>query len=230
MNRNLTTKIAFVLDQILPPILRDQKWFMWPLFRILFDQKSAKMFMEFKIRAPFFKDGDFDNWYCTLKKAHIQRPTDLNDDCLKHIIKNIVGKKILDIACGRGYLLKCIAQEKSRQCYGVDLDISAEFTEENIIWQKGHVNFIPFEDKAFDTVICTHTLEHILDIEGAIRELRRVCRKRLIIVVPKQREYKYTFDLHLHFFPYLSSFLKFMRNKEAICHDDFTDIYYQEDL
>lgn len=37
----------------------------------------------------------------------------------------------------------------------------------------------------------------------ALAELRRVAKRRLIIVVPKQRNYKYTFELHINFFPYL---------------------------
>jgi hypothetical protein len=29
-----------------------------------------------------------------------------------------------------------------------------------------------------------------------------VAGKRLIVVVPRQRPYRFTFDLHVHFFPY----------------------------
>ena len=37
---------------------------------------------------------------------------------------------------------------------------------------------------------------------AALAELRRVAAKRLIVVLPKERPYRYTFNLHLHFFPY----------------------------
>ena len=59
---------------------------------------------------------------------------------------------------------------------------------------------LPFGDRAFDTVVCVHTLEHVPDLWRAARELRRVAR-RLIVVVPRQRYYRYTVDYHLHFFP-----------------------------
>jgi ubiquinone/menaquinone biosynthesis C-methylase UbiE len=93
-----------------------------------------------------------------------------------------------------------------------------------------NVEKLPFGDKSFDTVICAHTLEHVQNIYQAICELRRVTSKRLIIVVPKQRPYKYTFDLHLHFFPYKSDFLTLMGKKESICRIVGGDIFYVEDI
>jgi ubiquinone/menaquinone biosynthesis C-methylase UbiE len=59
---------------------------------------------------------------------------------------------------------------------------------------------LPFGDRAFDTVVCAHTLEHIPDLFRAAAELRRVAH-RVIVVVPRQRYYRYTVDYHLHFFP-----------------------------
>src|SRR3546814_1539315 len=40
--------------------------------------------------------------------------------------------------------------------------------------------------------------------------LRRVARRRVIIVVPQEREYRFTFNPHLHFFPYPHSFLRYV--------------------
>ena len=43
-----------------------------------------------------------------------------------------------------------------------------------------------------------------------LSELRRVARRRLILVVPQEREYRFTFNPHLHFFPYPHSFLRYL--------------------
>ena len=59
-------------------------------------------------------------------------------------------------------------------------------------------------------MVCTHVLEHILEFRQALSELRRVARRRLIIVVPQEREYRFTFNPHLHFFPYPHSFLRYV--------------------
>ena len=62
-----------------------------------------------------------------------------------------------------------------------------------------NIKNLKFKDSFFDTVICCHTIEHIPDINSAVNELKRIAKKEIIIVVPKQRFYFYTLDLHLHF-------------------------------
>ena len=61
---------------------------------------------------------------------------------------------------------------------------------------------IPFPDNAFDVVVCTHVLEHVRDLNKAMQELLRVAEKRLLIVLPRQREYRFVADLHIRYFPY----------------------------
>ena len=65
----------------------------------------------------------------------------------------------------------------------------------------------------------------------AIAELRRITRRRLIIVVPREREYRYTFNPHFNFFPYTHSFLRAMHPvpAEHTCVDIGRDIFYCED-
>ena len=61
---------------------------------------------------------------------------------------------------------------------------------------------------------------------------RRIARRRLIIVVPREREGIYTFNPHFNFFPYSHSFLRAMIPVPAdhVCEDIGRDIYYREDL
>ena len=94
------------------------------------------------------------------------------------------------------------------------------------------IEALPFEDGAFDTVVCTHVLEHILDFGKALSELRRVAAKRVIIIVPQEREYRFTFNPHLHFFPYPHSFLRYITPVPARHHirSIGRDIFYYEDL
>lgn len=61
---------------------------------------------------------------------------------------------------------------------------------------------MPFDDKSFDVVTCSHVLEHIVDFEKCLLELIRVARRQVVIVLPRQREYRYVADLHIRFFPY----------------------------
>ena len=46
---------------------------------------------------------------------------------------------------------------------------------------------LPFGEEAFDTVVCFEVLEHVPSPEALVREMRRVCRKNLIVTVPNCR-------------------------------------------
>ena len=45
-------------------------------------------------------------------------------------------------------------------------------------------NKLPFEDNSFDVVMTSHVLEHMENQDEIIKELFRVCKKRIIIAVP----------------------------------------------
>lgn len=230
LSRKITTKIAFVLDELVPPILRDSKWFMWLPFRILFGNK-LEHFFAFKNGAFELSSEEFKQAYKDTASAHIDRETDLNAACSAEILQNITGENVLEVGCGRAYLAHQISELTS--VTAGDMVISDDLRDQypQLDLRELNIEELPFADGAFDTVISTHTLEHVLDIVKAIAELRRVAKKRLIIVVPKQRPYKYTFDLHLHFFPYKWSLLAYMAgagvaHKIKLLDDDW---YYQEE-
>ena len=67
---------------------------------------------------------------------------------------------------------------------------------------KGRIETLPFADKSFDVVTCSHTVEHLVNLERCISELVRVARKQIFIVTPKQRYFYYTLDEHVNFFPF----------------------------
>ena len=124
------------------------------------------------------------------------------------------------------------SKQNFRSMVGVDIVAPANPIGDGIEFVSGWVESLPFPDKSFDTVICTHVIEHILDYRNAIAELRRIARKQLIIVVPRERESIYTFNPHFNFFPYSHSFLRAMIPVPAthVCEDVGRDIYYREDL
>jgi ubiquinone/menaquinone biosynthesis C-methylase UbiE len=230
LNRHLTTKIAFVIDELIPPFLRDSKWFMWIPFKILFGDKAGAFF-EFKENVFSMSFEQIQGTYKALEAAHIQRETDLNEACTSEILDNIVGDNVLEVGCGRVHLAQRIeAKAKVTAC---DMVVSDALYEKHplIDLLEADIENLPFSDGEFDTVVSTHTLEHVLNITQAISELRRVAKKRLIVVVPRQRPYKYTFDLHIHFFPYECSLLTHMAGaghpRELKLLDG--DWYYQED-
>jgi ubiquinone/menaquinone biosynthesis C-methylase UbiE len=136
------------------------------------------------------------------------RTTDLTRSETKYVLDHISGNEVLEVGCGDGYLSLAIAKAGKR-ALALDLhpailgNVQVEAAREMVQLQVavGNIEALPFPDRAFDTVIAAHTLEHVLNFEKAVHELVRVGRQRIIIVVPRQRYYRYTVDYHLHFFP-----------------------------
>ena len=102
---------------------------------------------------------------------------------------------VLDAGCGRGYLSRLLAADGLKV---TATDIAPAAGAGKYFAVAADIESLPFAAQSFDTVISTHTLEHVLNAEAALAELRRVARRRLILVVPRQRPYRFTFDLHLN--------------------------------
>lgn len=218
-----------ILNDFIPPILRDQRWFGWLITRILYKDK-ASIFMGFHERAYAMSDAEFQQVYAAVQSVSIDRETDLNRECVAQILENVVGDTVLEVGCGRGYLSRMLAE--NHRVTAVDVAISPSLPQDapHITFQEAAAEKLPFSDASFDTVVTTHMLEHVRDFPGALAELRRVCKKRLIVVVPCERPHFYTPNLHLHFFPYRYSFLfAFRPQGEYTLQKAGGDWFYRED-
>ena len=227
--RNVTVLINNLMDQLIPPALRDARWFM-ELPMKLFAGDKADIYMNFKERAFDMSPQEFAHAY-EQTGGIVARETDLNKECIIRILASIAGQNLLEAGCGRGALVRQLSPlYKMTAC---DVVVSEELKAKypSVTFHETNIEKLPFPDNAFDTVICTHTLEHVVDIQAAIAELRRVAGKRLIVVVPRERPYRYTFSLHLHFFPYKHSLLYVMGKHGArrTCENVGGDWLYIED-
>ena len=116
------------------------------------------------------------------------------------------GQRVLDVGCGLGRLLESFADY---QRYG--MDISPAYLEH--AQRKGldvclaRVEEMPYVEGAFDLVVCTDVLEHVLDLDMACRKILGVVRAGgyLLVRVPYRedlsayRSMKYEF-VHLRNF------------------------------
>jgi SAM-dependent methyltransferase len=231
MRREKTNQIRFVLEDLLPPILRDTV-----LFRsaaaLVWGRHIAKL-AEFRKSAPFLTPEEYSELYRIHPRVH--EDTDNSRACLERIAADAVGESICDVGCGTGAVLRHVREHTATRftkMVGIDIVAPSEPVGDGIEFVSGWVENLPFADDSFDTVVCTHVIEHILDYRNAIAELRRIARRRLIIVVPREREGLYTFNPHFNFFPYPHSFLRAMIPvpRSHVCEDVGRDIYYREDL
>ncbi|HSX16780.1 MAG TPA: class I SAM-dependent methyltransferase [Patescibacteria group bacterium] len=231
LSRNFSVKVLYVLDQWVPPIMRDSKWFMIvPLKLVL--KHNARDFMTFKDWVFKSTDKEFGDLYeRTALPQELQGETDLNEACLNEILKRVKGKRVLEVGCGRGLLAdKLSAKNKVTGC---DIVVSDTVRKNYpaVKFVAGNIENLPFKDKSFDVVVTTHTLEHVKDLPTAVKELRRIAKEELIIVVPKQRPYKYGFSLHTQFFPYewsLQGAFGYIKGKTTIKNLDGDWFYRQK--
>ncbi|MFN7164562.1 MAG: class I SAM-dependent methyltransferase [Hyphomonas sp.] len=230
MRREMTNRIRYVLEDIVPPVLRDSGLFK-AAASMAWGNHVADL-ARFRERAAFLTDEEYEALY--RKHPRVHEDTDNSDACIAAITADIVGTSAMDVGCGTGALLRQVraARTDLGALVGVDFVIDPDLTDEGIQYFAAKVEALPFPDKSFDTVICTHVIEHIVDYRAAIAELRRVARRRLIIVVPREREYRYTFNPHVNFFPYTHSFLRAVMPvpENYLCRNIGRDIYYREDI
>jgi len=202
LKRSLTNKIRYILDELIPPFIRDNKFFMYPFFYYWFKGKKISLMMNFKSEILKISDEELMNIYSDLESRSRDRKTDLNNNTIKKInsIISSESENLIDVGCGNGFLLNKIKLPLSK--FGCDVFDESKFkNNQDFNYSTQNIKNLKFKDSFFDTVICCHTIEHIPDINSAVNELKRIAKKEIIIVVPKQRFYFYTLDLHLHFFP-----------------------------
>ena len=103
------------------------------------------------------------------------------------------GDKILDIGCGKGFLIYDFTQVvPGVEVRGIDV---SEYAIENVVEgvkdrvQVGHANKLPFADNEFDLVFSINTLHnlHNYDLDPALREMERVGKKHKYICVESYR-------------------------------------------
>ncbi|MGV8996292.1 MAG: class I SAM-dependent methyltransferase [Parvibaculaceae bacterium] len=103
------------------------------------------------------------------------------------------GDKILDIGCGKGFLIYDFTQVvPGVEVQGIDV---SKYAIENVVEgvkdrvQVGHANKLPFADNEFDLVFSINTLHnlHTYDLDPALREMERVGKKHKYICVESYR-------------------------------------------
>lgn len=192
--------IKYILDDFFPPVIRDSRFFYTPIIKLW----NKKMDVDFKVKAHKMTEEEFIQAYEALVPM---RATDNTPGTIDFVMQNIKGETILEVGCGNGDV-SYLCAKKGLKIMATDLalgnlnELKNKFNTEELDFETkvANVENLPFDDNSFDTSICLHTLEHVRNLNLAITELKRVTKKRIIIIVPKQRYSRYTADYHLNFF------------------------------
>ncbi len=130
------------------------------------------------------------NYYDTIASGYNELYGEEQREKLRKIIKEVLIQKndrVLDVGCGTG-----IAAGYFTRIVGIDPALemlkAARFP---VVY--GGADALPFQDGSFDVVLSVTMLHHIADVEGALREMRRVVRangKVIMGVLKKAEKYE----------------------------------------
>jgi 2-polyprenyl-3-methyl-5-hydroxy-6-metoxy-1,4-benzoquinol methylase len=146
-------------------------------------------------------------------KEYFQKRKELSfhlAESLSSLLKKAEVKKILEVGCGTGSLLRYL-KEKEFDIVGCDISNEAIRLSGQV---KAPATCLPFDAQKFDAVIAISLIEHLTKKEGLqfLKEAKRVLKKngRLFLVTPnfaspfriirKSRWYGYRDPTHLTFY------------------------------
>ena len=193
MNRKSTNLIRWLIDDWLPPILRERRPFLW-LTKIWLGRRSLP---DFKYQAFTMTDMEYCAAYKNVAGAYKNRESDTTENQKRWLLGHVgPGRMLLEIGPGNGAF-----NDRLVLSYDVTtLDLYSSGSKPIVHSVIGLAERLPFRAKSFDTTIICMVLEHVRSLTLSFLELARVTRDRVLIITPQQRFYSVTFDYHLHFF------------------------------
>lgn len=128
--------------------------------------------------------------YSSINRLRRQMTDNFYSSVIAELSKIMTGN-VLDVGCGEGYTLNRLVRAGIGNCLvGIDVSETAIILGKKLFPDltliQGDIYNLPFDDNLFDTVICTEVLEHLREPQKAIRELKRVSNKYLLLSVPNE--------------------------------------------
>ncbi len=111
-------------------------------------------------------------------------------------------RQVLDLGCGFGRNARYMREALNLSTVGLDLDELKLFESRRTaapgdgrpFWLCGDAGRPPFRDGAFDGILCTEVLEHLIDPAAGLAACRRLLAGggRLLLTVPSRHDLDYT--------------------------------------
>jgi ubiquinone/menaquinone biosynthesis C-methylase UbiE len=156
-------------------------------------------------------------------KGIAELPPEWDEESLERILgfcSDKIQGRVLDVGCGDGFFTSQILQRFNlKNVSGLDISSKAvdlaRLKHPEINFQQGTLNHIPEKTNSIDSVTMIEVIEHLIDIEGTLKELYRVMKpggillitttdfnllKQVIIAMFFFEKYFYPTNPHIRFF------------------------------
>lgn len=120
----------------------------------------------------------------------------------------VVGKRVLDVACGEGYGTRLMKNWGAESAVGVDISDEAiqvanrQFAGEGITFLAHSAEELPFEKNSFDVVVSFETIEHLPNPEKFLGEIKRVVKPGGVVIISCPNDDYYAKNLDSYENPY----------------------------
>ncbi len=110
-------------------------------------------------------------------------------DIIRKMMAARAGDRILEVGCGGGHVLRQFPEAKL-----TGVDVSGEMLAKakrnlagyDVSLLKGDIGKLELDDESFDGIVCTEVLEHVIEPEHILENIRRLARRsaRVVITFP----------------------------------------------
>lgn len=140
--------------------------------------------------------------------------TALNYERRFHFVRDLVSpfapKMIFDLGCGNGYQAEILKKAiKGVVVNGCDISPAAikkasKRMDSSYVWDIDSSD-LPEDNESYDLVLCIAVLEHLYDVNHALKEIHRILRlgKHILIQVPNLSFWRFRLDIFLGKIPYI---------------------------
>ncbi len=124
------------------------------------------------------------NYYNIISKSYNELYKEEQLNKIKIILKELNLKdkeKVLDVGCGTAFYKNLF-----KNYTGIDNSkgMLSKSKTKNLIY--GNAENLPFKDKSFSVVICITAIHNFKDYKKSIKEMKRVCKNKIIITILKR--------------------------------------------
>ncbi len=158
------------------------------------NQVTINMSYKGKLKSRLHEVAEgYDLYAASYEKDHSYLDT-FEGDVIFTMLGNIRGKKILDVGCGAGRLIKFLKNGGVAAISAVDLSdemlkiVRKKFPEVGA--EKADIRSLPFADKEFDMVIATFVIVHLDTLDEAFDEVYRVLKDNGVFIMTNVNQRK----------------------------------------